>query len=125
MKTALSGSSGRSSPPRRYKSVLLPDPKAPTIETYAPRATVRLTPLRMCVRASPVPRDRWTFCARSNGGGRSPRTGVRGCERVSVGATDHLDRVVLRGAPRGVDRRDKRDDHRADERRDILVQVFA
>src|SRR5438128_216366 len=99
------------------------------METYSPRSIVRLTPLRMCVRASPVPSERWTFCARRIGATTSPRTGVRGCDWScdwsSVSPTDHLHRIVLRGAARGVHRRDQRDHHRADERVDVLAPVLA
>jgi hypothetical protein len=42
-------------PAQRYSNVLLPDPLAPTIETYSLRSTERDTPLE-CACASPVPR---------------------------------------------------------------------
>src|SRR2546421_2687133 len=132
MKTALTGVKGlpssstrvgRSSPPRRYSSVLFPDPLAPTMETYSPRRMSRLTPLRIIVRASPVPSARCTFWARRS----SPRTCVRGCESEgdSVSTTNDLHGVVFRGAPRGIHRRDQHDDHRCEKRGNVIPSVIA
>src|SRR5688500_1032740 len=118
---------GRSSPPSRYSSVLLPEPLAPTIETYSRWSIERLTPLRMCVIESSRPRKRCTFCARRSGPAAEPLGSRLAYGRVGalVGATDHLHRIVLRGPPRRVDRGDQCDEHGGEERDDVLARVLA
>src|SRR3954470_16644006 len=100
------------------------------METYSPRSTDRLTPLRMWVRASAVPRERWTFWARRSGGrafSALSRVASDGAKFgvASVSATDHLDRIVFRSATRGIDCCDQRDCHGADERGHILPRALA
>src|SRR5258707_13974139 len=118
MKTVLGGSNlrpltarvGRSRPPSKYRSVLLPEPLAPTIETYSSRSIDRFTPLSTSLALSAEPRTRCTLRARSSG---------------SVCPTDHLHGVVLGGPAGGIDCRDEHDDVGNDERLDVLTGVLA
>src|SRR5262245_33707464 len=89
----------------------------------------RFTPLRMWAAASPEPRMRWRLLARRRAapGPAAEPSGSRFRWRVValVGATDYLDRVIRRCASRGIHRSKKNDDHRADERLNVLVRVLA
>src|SRR5690349_13812470 len=137
---------GRSNPPSRYKSVLFPDPLAPTIDTYSRASMKSDTPLRMCVAISPAPRVRCTFCARSNGSrrAREPSGSAAGCSAiaakpateslgsrlarevlVSMRPTNHLHRIVLCRPSRRIHRREQGHEHRADERLNVLARVLA
>src|SRR5262245_28783907 len=85
-----------------------------------------LTPLRMWAAASSLPRMRWRFRGQSTA---SSRTCVRGSDWgvkiVSMRATDHLYRIVLCRAPRGIDRRKQDNQHGAGKCHEILTQVLA
>src|SRR4051812_7570939 len=113
MKTRLGGAKGapatsfwlgRSRPPGRESSGLLPEPLAPTMETYSSRPMESETPRRTWLGLSAVPRTRWTFCARRSGPAAPASPAISERYSRSVGATDHLDRVVLGGPSRRVDR---------------------
>src|SRR5438045_1041373 len=97
------------------------------MERYSPRSTLRFTLRRIIVRASPVPRARWTFWADRSGRAGCPPTSVRGCKRAaaSVSTTNDLHRIVFRSAPRWIDRRDQDDDHRREKRSDVVAAAIA
>src|SRR4030095_16856636 len=100
---------GASSPPRRWSSVLFPDPDAPTIATRSPRATARSTPSSTGTSSGPLT---YVFA--------SARHSSTGCSLRGSFIAERLGRVDLRRAPRGVDRRDERQHERDDANRDDI-----
>src|ERR1700687_5542396 len=87
---------GASSPPNRCKSVLLPDPDAPTIATRSPRSTARSMPRSTGTSSGP---PRYVFLSAWHSS-----TGV-----AALFIAQGLRRVDFRGAPARVQRRQQRE----------------
>src|SRR6188472_2910281 len=100
---------GRSSPPSRCSSVLLPDPDAPTIATRSPTATSRSTPSSTGTSSGPL---RYVL--------RSPRQATTGTAAPETGAglliAQRVGWIHARGLEARIDRRDERQHER--DRRD-------
>src|SRR6516162_6622049 len=104
---------GASSPPRRWSSVLLPLPDAPTIAMRSPRAMASSTPSRTGTCSGPVT---YVFLR--------PWHSSTAVDDGAAGSliAQRLGGVHFRGAPRRIDRRDERQHERDDsDRHDVAA----
>src|SRR5882724_419548 len=105
--TNTSPADGASSPPSRCKSVLLPEPDAPTIATRSPARTSRSTPSSTGTSSGPL-----RYVLRRP---RHPRAGGDPAAAASF-IPQRVRRVDARRAPARIDRRDE--SQRKRDRRD-------
>src|SRR5438477_10330326 len=101
--TSMSPAVGASRPPSRCKSVLLPDPEAPTTATVSPGTTERSTPISTGTSSGPL---RYVF--------RKPRHSITGRAKAASLIAERLRRIHLRRAPGRVNRRQQGKDERND-----------
>src|SRR6185369_9300001 len=103
---------GASRPPSRWRSVLLPDPDAPTTASVSPRPSVRSTPCRTwtSIREPPLPSMKRLCSARAT---MTSPPGSLIAERFGG--------LQPARAPARIDRRDEREDERDDRDRDDVA----